>query len=139
MIKTIFSIAFFAFLALSFAAPDALAQKKKRIVFKKGFAAVSGTIKGDQTLEYVFRAKKNADIDMSVDNDKFTNTIYPKFVLIKPNGKPFYDKDSVNYGIGTDMMDTLAQAGDYTIRLQLPEDMRNDGKPVKFTFRIKLR
>ena len=139
MIKTLFLAAIVAFLGLSFAAPDASAQKKKRIAFKKGYAVVSGTIKGDETLEYVFRAKKNADIDMSVDNDKFENSIYPKFVLIKPNGKLFYDKDSVNYGIGTDMMDTLTQAGDYTVRLQLPEDMRNDGKPVKFTLRIVLR
>src|SRR4051812_42692658 len=137
MIKTIFSITIFAFLALSFAAPNASAQKTKRIVIKKGYAVVSGTIKGDQTLEYVFRAKKNADIDMSVDNDKFANSIYPTFFLLKPNGKPFCDKDSVNNGAGTDMMDTLVQAGDYTIRLQLPEDMRNGGKPVKFTLRIK--
>lgn len=136
MMKTLFLAAIVAFLGLSFAATDASAQKKKRITFKKNFGMVSGTIKGDQTLEYVFRAKKNADIDMSVDND---SPFYPKFVLIKPNGKPFYDKDSVNYGIGTDMMDTLTQAGDYTIRLQLPEDMRNDGKPVKFTLRILLR
>lgn len=90
-------------------------------------------------LEYIFRAGKNADIDMSVDNDKFENSIYPKFILIKPNGKPFYDKDSVKYVIGADMTDTLPQAGDYLPRLQLPEDMRNDGKPVKFTLRIKLR
>lgn len=127
------------FLGLSFLAPNTSAQKTKRIVFKKGFAAVSGTIKGDQTLEYVFRVKKNADVEISVDNDKFEKSVYPKFVLIKPNGKPFYDKDSVNYGIGTDMMDILPQAGDYKIRLQLPEDMRGDGKPVKFTFRIILK
>jgi hypothetical protein len=139
MTKTFFLITILTFLGLSLAAPDVSAQKKKRIAFKKGYAEISGTIKGEQTLEYVFRAKKNADIDMSVDNDKFENSIYPKFVLIKPNGKPFYEKGSVNYGIGTDMMETLSQAGDYTIQLQLPEDMRNDGKPVKFTLRIILK
>jgi len=139
MIKTLLFVTVLAFLGLSIAATDASAQKPKRVTFKKGFALVSGTIKRNQTLEYVFRAKKNADIDMSVDNDKFENSIYPKFVLLKPDGKLFYEKGSVNYGIGTDMMETLPQAGDYTVRLQLPEDMRNDGKPVKFTLRILLK
>jgi len=130
----------FAVFGLFLTAPDSAAQqKKKRIIFKSRVAVVSGTIKDDQTLEYVFSAKKNADIDMSIDMDSSSNLPHPKFVLIKPNGKPFYEKDSVNYGIGTDMMEILPQAGDYTVRLQLPEDMRNDGKPVKFTFRILLR
>ncbi|MGC2235711.1 MAG: hypothetical protein WA584_06095 [Pyrinomonadaceae bacterium] len=139
MMKTLLFATIFIFLGLSIAAPDASAQKKKRVVFKKNVAVVSGTIKGDETLEYVFRVRKNADVDISVDNDKFADSIYPKFVLLKPNGKLFYDKDSVNYGAGADLMDILPQAGDYTVRLQLPEDMRNDGKPVKFTFRIVLK
>ena len=139
MIKIFFFAAILAFLSLSLIAPGAAAQKKKRITFKKGAAIVSGTIKGDETLEYVFRVKKNADVDISVDDDKYSNKPYPKFVLLKPDGKLFYDKDSVNYGAGKDLMDILPQAGDYIVRLQLPEDMRNDGKPVSFTFRIALK
>ncbi|HEY0430008.1 MAG TPA: hypothetical protein VGC76_19645 [Pyrinomonadaceae bacterium] len=139
MIKTLLFAAVLTFVVLLNAAPDASAQTKKRITFKKGFAVVSGTIKGDETLEYVFRVKKNADVDISVENDRFTHTIYPKFVLLKPDGNVFYGKDSVNYGLGTDMMDVLPQAGDYTIQLQLPEDMRNEGKPVSFRFQIIVR
>lgn len=136
MTKTFLYALILAFLSLSVIAPNASAQKKKRVVFKKGYAEVSGTIKGAETLEYVFRAKKNADLEMSIDNREGP---YPKFVLVKPNGRLFYEKDSVNYGIGTDLMELVPQTGDYTIRLQLPEDMRNDGKPVKFTLRITIK
>ena len=139
MIKTLlyaFSLAFLSFVML---APDASAQKKTPVTFKKGVAVVNGTIKADQTIEYVFRAKKNADVDISVDDDKYSGAPYPKFVLLKPSGKLFYDQDSANFGPGKDLMDILPQAGNYTVRLQLPEDMRNDGKPVKFTLRIVIK
>ena len=139
MIKTLFYSFVLMFLSLSLLSTDAVAQKKKRLIFKKGVAVASGTIKGDQTIEYVFRVRKNADVDISVDDRN--EELYPKFVLLKPNGTLFYDKDSVNYGGGTDLMDILPQAGDYVIRLQLPEEMRGDGneKPVKFTIRVILK
>lgn len=116
-------------------------QQPQRIYFKRGATIVSGTIKADEIRKYVFRVKKNADVEISVDNETIgpQNLLYPKFELLKPNGELFYTKDSVNYGIGTDLMDVLPQAGDYTIRLRLPEDMRNNGKPVKFTFRVIIK
>lgn len=115
------------------------AQTKQRIVFKKKYAEVSGTIKGAERREFVFRVRKNADVEIWIERERNKSDVYPTFVLLKPNGKLFYDEKSVNTGAMTDMMDILPQAGDYTVRLELPEDARADGKPVKFTLKILLK
>lgn len=134
--KFITALALFAGLVL---AASANAQTKKRIVFKKKSAEVSATITGAQTLEYVFRVPKNADIEIWVQRDRTGNENAPKFVLLKPDGKRLYDEKSVNYGALSDMMDILPTAGDYTLRLQLPEAARSEGKPVKFRLMLILK
>jgi len=115
------------------------AQTRQRIVFKKKYAEVSGTIKGAEKREFVFRVRRIADVEIWIERERNKSDVYPKFALLKPNGKLFYDEKSVNYGEMTDLMDILPQAGDYIVRLQLPEDMRGDGKPVKFTLKILLK
>lgn len=124
---------------LSIGAGGLEAQTKKRIAFKKNYAEVSGIIKGAETLDYIFRVRKNADIEIWIDHTDSATAAYPKFVLLKPNGKLFYEEDSVNYGGLSDLMDILPSAGDYTLRLLLPEEIRGDDKPVKFTLRLILK
>jgi len=133
-------VIFFTLCAVLFLSIGAAnAQTKKRIAFKKNYAEVSGTIKGAQTLDYVFRVRKNADIEIWVDHRGSATAAYPKFVLFNPGGRLFYEEDSVNYGGLSDMMDILPNAGDYTLRLLLPEEYRGEDKPVKFTLRIILK
>ncbi|MBS1795707.1 MAG: hypothetical protein JSS81_17765 [Acidobacteria bacterium] len=117
---------------------DARAQTKKRLVFKKKYAELTAVISGSQVLEYVFRVGRNADTEIWIDHTDAAAD-YPKFVLYRPDGKLFYDRDSVNYGPLTDLMDILPLPGDYTLRLQLPAESRDGDKPVKFTLRILLK
>jgi hypothetical protein len=133
-------VTFFTLFAVLFLAAGAInAQTKKRIAFKKNYAEISGTIRGAQTLDYVFRVRKNADIEIWVDHTDSATAAYPKFVLLNPNGRLFYEDGSVNYGGLSDMMDILPNAGDYTLRLLLPEEYRGEEKPVKFTLRLILK
>jgi len=133
-------ITFFTACAVLFLSIGAVnAQTKKRIAFKKNYAEVSGTIKGAQTLDYVFRVRKNADIEIWIDHTDSATAAYPKFVLLKPNGQFFYEEGSVNYGGLSDLMDILPNAGDYTLRMLLPEENRGDDKPVKFKLRLILK
>jgi len=125
--------------AVLFLSIGAHAQTKKRIAFKKNYAEVSGTIKGAETLDYVFRVRKNADIEIWIDHTDSATAVYPNFVLLKPNGRLFYEEGSVNYGGLSDMMDILPNAGDYTLRMLLPEENRGDDKPVKFKLRLMLK
>jgi hypothetical protein len=132
-------VTFIALCAILFLSAGANAQTKKRIAFKKNYGEVSGTIRGAQTLDYVFRVRKDADIEIWVDHTDSATAAYPKFVLLNPNGRLFYEEDSVNYGGLSDMMDILPNAGDYTLRLLLPEEYRGEDKPVKFTLRLILK
>jgi hypothetical protein len=120
-------------------ATDANAQVRKRIAFKKNYAEVTGTIRGAETLEYVFRARRNADIEIWIDHTDTPSAAYPKFVLYKPNGALFYDENSVNYGAITDLMDVLPSAGDYVLKLRLPEELRRENNSVKWTLRLLLK
>ena len=116
---------------------DASAQKKQRVVLKKRVTKVTGIIQGEQIREYVFRVRKNTDIDISVVHNYFEEPVkpHPKFVVFLPGGKPLHEDQEP----GTDLLEVLEIAGDYTVRLQLPEDMRNDGKPVKFTLQFTVK
>ena len=72
--KFVTFLTLFAVLFLSSGAP---AQTKKRIAFKKNYAEVSGTIKGAETLDYVFRVRKNADIEIWVDHTDSATAVSP--------------------------------------------------------------
>lgn len=114
---------------------NVFAQTKKLLVFKKKAAIATGTIKGSETKDYFFKIKKDTDLEIFVDNADER----PKFVLYKPNGKTFYDENSVNAGDVFDMMDVLPDAGTYKITVSLPEELAQRNKPIKFTLRIVLR
>lgn len=111
------------------------AQTKKLLVFKKGVAVANGTIKGTETKVYYFKIKKNTDMEITLDdiNSK------PKFILFKPNGKPFYAEGEVNSGDATDMMDILPEAGIYKIIVKLPDNFQSETQPIKFTLRLILK
>jgi len=111
------------------------AQTKKLLVFKKGVAVVSGVLKASETKTFYFKVKKDTDIEIFVDEaDKQAN-----FTLFKPNGKPFYADGEVNSGRVIDMMDILPDAGIYKIVLNLPEELKNEPKAIKFTLRLILK
>lgn len=120
---------FFAF------AQNVSAQTKKLLVFKKGVAVASGTVKGAETKVYYFKIKKDTDMEITLDdiNSK------PKFILYKPNGKPFYADGEVNSGDATDMMDVLPEAGIYKIVVKLPDNLQSETQPIKFTLRLILK
>ena len=111
------------------------AQTKKLLVFKKGIAVATGTIKGFETKVYYFKIKKDTDMEITLDdiNSK------PKFILYKPNGKPFYADGEVNSGDATDMMDVLPEAGTYKIVVKLPDNLQSEPQPIKFTLRLILK
>jgi hypothetical protein len=111
------------------------AQTKKLLVFKKGIAVATGTIKGSETKVYYFKIKKDTDMEITLDdiNSK------PKFILYKPNGKPFYADGEVNSGDATDMMDVLPEAGTYKIVVKLPDNLQSEPQPIKFTLRLILK
>lgn len=131
-------LTFFALLTVLFLPTSTNAQARKRIGFRKNLAEASGIIRGAQTLDYVFRARRNAGIEIWIDHADSSGEVYPKFVLIKPDGAPLYDENSPNFGGCTDLKDILPEGGDYTLRLLLPEEARSPEKPVKFTLRLKL-
>ncbi len=113
----------------------ASAQTKKLLVFKKGVAVVSGTVKGSQPKVYYFKVKKDTDMEIFVDEaDKQAN-----FTLFKPNGEPFYADGEINSGRIIDMMDILPDAGIYKIVVKLPEDLQVEKQPIKFTLRLILK
>lgn len=111
------------------------AQTKKLLVFKKGIAVATGTVKGTETKVYYFKVKKDSDMEITLDdiNSK------PKFILFKPNGKPFYADGEVNSGDATDMMDILPEAGTYKIVVKLPDNLQSETQPIKFTLRLILK
>lgn len=111
------------------------AQTKKLLVFKKKAAIATGTIKGSETKDYFFKIKKDTDLEIFVDDADER----PKFVLYKPNGKTFYDENSVNAVDVFDLMDVLPDAGIYKITVSLPEELAKKNKPIKFTLRIVLK
>ena len=114
---------------------SASAQTKKLLVFKKKAAIVSSSLKGSEAKTYYFKVKKNTDMEIFIDEAE----PQAKFTLYKPNGKLFYDDSSVNRGDTTDLMDILEDAGIYKIVVQMPENLRNESKPIKFTLRLILR
>lgn len=111
------------------------AQTKKLLVFKKGVAVASGTVKGTETKVYYFKIKKDTDMEITLDdiNSK------PKFILFKPNGKPFYADGEVNSGDATDMMDVLPEAGIYKIVVKIPDNLQSETQPITFTLRLILK
>lgn len=111
------------------------AQTQKSLVFKKGVAIVSSTIKGSESKTYYFKIKKDTDMEIFIDEGEKR----PKFTLFKPNGKLFYDDSSVNRGDVFDLMDVLEDAGTYKIVVKLPEDLQSETKPIKFTLKLVLR
>jgi hypothetical protein len=124
------------FLVLLFAnSQNVSAQTQKLLVFKKGVAIVTSTIKGDESKTYFFKVKKDTDMEIFIDEQEKR----PKFTLFKPNGKLFYDDTSVNRGDAFDLMDILEDAGTYKIVVKLPEDLQGETKPIKFTLRLVLR
>jgi hypothetical protein len=112
------------------------AQTKQRIVLNKRVNKVTGTLMGDEVRQYVFRLRKHTNIHISVVHNYFEEPIkpHPKFVVFKSNGKLLFDDQQP----GTDLLEVLSP-GEYTIRLQLPENMRNNGNPVKFTLQLTLK
>jgi hypothetical protein len=117
------------FLGLFFVlAQNAAAQPRKLMVFKKNVAVASGTLQGLETKTFYFEVKKDTDIDISIDEAEKR----AKFVLYKPDGKPFYDENSANQGDVFDLLDILPDAGIDKIVVQLPEILQKENAPVKF-------
>ena len=114
---------------------SASAQTKKFLVFRQKVAIVSSSLRGGEAKTYYFKVKKNTDMEIFIDEAEPQT----KFTLYKPNGKLFYDDSSVNRGDASDLMDVLEDAGIYKIVVQMPQNLRNESKPIKFTLRLVLR
>ena len=111
------------------------AQTKKLLVFKKGVAIVTSIIKGNESKTYYLKVKKDTDMEIFIEEEEKR----PKFTLYKPNGKLFYDDNSVNRGDAFDLMDVLEDAGIYKIVVKLPDDLQSETKPIKFTLKLVLK
>jgi hypothetical protein len=116
-------------------AQNAAAQSRKLMVFRKNVAVAGGTLKGAETKTFYFKVKKDTDIDISIDEAEKR----AKFLLYKPDGKPFYDDGSANQGDIFDLLDILPDAGIYKLVVQLPENLQKENAPVKFTVRLILK
>ena len=131
--------AIFLAIAAEFSAEPAAAQQQSRVAFEPGAssATISGTITGQEVIDYALGASAGQTLEASiaVDGTNGDGTIY---FNIMPSGAT-YEAIFLGQREGRKASVVLPESGDYTLRVYLMGNDRDAGKTVGFLLPVAIR
>ncbi len=104
----------------------------KPVMFAKGksSAAIKGTVKGSDDIDYVLRAKAGQTLNVDLKASKGAAF----FNVMPPNST--YEALFVGSNEGNHYSGTLPSDGEYIIRIYLMGNAKDSGKPVSYTINV---
>ncbi|MCA1284175.1 hypothetical protein [Salipiger bermudensis] len=131
--------AIFLAIAAEFSAEPAAAQQQSRVAFEPGAssATISGTITGQEVIDYALGASAGQTLEASiaVDGTNGDGTIY--FNIMPPRAT--YEAIFLGQREGRKASVVLTESGDYTLRVYLMGNNRDAGKTVGFLLPVAIR
>ena len=131
--------AIFLAIAAEFSAKPAAAQQQSRVAFEPGAssATISGTITGQEVIDYALGASAGQTLEASiaVDGTNGDGTIY--FNIMPPGAT--YEAIFLGQREGRKASVVLPESGDYTLRVYLMGNDRDAGKTVGFLLPVAIR
>ncbi|MBR9894156.1 hypothetical protein GYB14_20875 [bacterium] len=131
--------AIFLAIAAEFSAEPAAAQQQSRVAFEPGAssATISGTITGQEVIDYALGASAGQTLEASiaVDGTNGDGTIY--FNIMPPGAT--YEAIFPGQREGRKASVVLPESGDYTLRVYLMGNDRDAGKTVGFLLPVTIR